>query len=94
LRQALRIVEAVDDRVADGRRFLWGDRLTLSDISFATALAPFLLPPGYAAPIPDLPQMPPVMQEIVTSFRQRPSGELVTRIYQARDANKAGEITP
>jgi glutathione S-transferase len=93
-RQALRIVEAVDDRVADGRRFLWGDRLTLSDISFATALAPFLLPPGYAAPIPDLPQMPPAMQEIVTSFRQRPSGELVTRIYQARDANKAGEITP
>ena len=52
--QSLRIVDAVDARVADGRRYLWGDRLTLSDISFATALAPFLLPSGYSAPIPDL----------------------------------------
>ncbi|HEY2247172.1 MAG TPA: glutathione S-transferase C-terminal domain-containing protein [Bradyrhizobium sp.] len=92
--QALRIVDAVDGRVADGRRFLWGDRLTLSDISFATALAPFLLPPGYSAPIPDLPQMPPVMQNIVISFRNRPSGELVKRIYQARAADSAGGITP
>jgi len=94
LNQASRIVDAVDDRVADGRRFLWGDRLTLSDISFATALGPFLLPPGYSAPIPDLPLMPPVMQNIVTSFRNRPSGELVKRIYQARAADSAGGITP
>jgi glutathione S-transferase len=92
--QTLRIVDAVDARVADGRRYLWGDRLTLSDLSLATALGPFLLPPGYTAPIPELLQMPPVMQDIVTSFRQRPSGELVKRIYQARDANKADEITP
>jgi glutathione S-transferase len=92
--QSLRIVDAVDARVADGRRYLWGDRLTLSDISFATALAPFLLPSGYSAPIPDLRVMPPEMQEIVTSFRQRPSAELVTRVYQARSADSAGGITP
>jgi len=91
--QARRIVDAVDIRIADGRRFLWGDRLTLSDISFATALAPFLLPPGYSAPIPDLSRMPQAMQEIVTSFRRRPSAELVTRVYQARAADSAGGIT-
>jgi glutathione S-transferase len=92
--QATRIVDAVDARAADGRRYLWGDRLTLSDVSFATALGPFILPPGYTAPIPDLPQMPPEMQKIVTSFRQRPSGELVKRIYQARAADSAVGITP
>jgi glutathione S-transferase len=94
LEQAERIVDAVDARVADGRRYLWGDRLTLSDVTLATALGPFLLPPGYTAPIPDLPQMPPEMHKIITSYRQRPSGELVKRIYQARAADSAGGITP
>ena len=53
-----RIVDDVNRRIADGRRFLWGERLTLSDLSFATARAPLLLPPGYTAPIPEYDQMP------------------------------------
>jgi hypothetical protein len=52
LEQTIRIVDDVDRRIADGRRFLWGDGATLADLAFATAMAPLLLPDGYTAPIP------------------------------------------
>jgi glutathione S-transferase len=81
---ASRIVEEVDRRIADGRRFLCGNRLTLSDLSFATAIAPLLLPEGYSAPIPTYAQMPAEMKQIIDSFRQRPTSALVSRIYALR----------
>jgi glutathione S-transferase len=84
LAQASRIVDEVDRRIADGRRFLCGNRLTLSDLSFATAMAPLLLPEGYSAPIPTYAQMPAEMKQIIDSFRQRPSSTLVSRIYALR----------
>jgi glutathione S-transferase len=82
--QITHIVDAVDRRIADGRRFLCGDRPTLSDLSFATAIGPFLLPPGYTAPIPAYEQMPDDLKRIIDSFRQRPSSALVSRIYALR----------
>ena len=79
-----RIVDEVDRRIGDGRRFLCGDRATLSDLGFATALAPLLLPEGYTAPIPTYEQMPDELRQIIDSFRQRPSAALVSRIYALR----------
>ncbi len=87
--QARRIVDAVDLRLADGRRFLWGDALTLSDLSVATALAPLLLPAGCTAPFPPLSLLPGNFRRIVDEFRERPSSQLVTRIYAAR--GKSGQ---
>jgi glutathione S-transferase len=85
LAQATCIVDAVDRRIKkEGRKFLCGDRPTLSDLSFATALGPFLLPPGYTAPTPAYEQMPDEMKRIIDSFRQRPSSALVSRIYALR----------
>ena len=93
---ALRIVDAADRRLADGRRFFWEERLTLTDLSLATALAPLILPPGYSAPIPAFAEMPEVMKQMVTAFRQRPSGALVNRVYEARaaDQNSTKEAMP
>jgi glutathione S-transferase len=82
--QAERIVDSVDRRLSDGRRFLWGDTLTLSDLSFATALAPLLLPEGYTAPVPPYSVIPEALKMLVDSFRRRPSSGLVTRVYAAR----------
>ncbi|WP_237478046.1 hypothetical protein [Lichenibacterium dinghuense] len=83
---ATRIVDGVDRRIADGRRFLNGDRLTLSDLAFATSLAPFILPDGYTAPIPPYDVMPAALRRIMDGFRARPSAALVGRIYAARRA--------
>jgi glutathione S-transferase len=84
LEQTTRIVDDVDRRIADGRTFLWGDSTTLSDLAFATAMAPLLLPDGYTAPIPAYSQMPAELKQLIDIFRQRPSSLLVSRIYALR----------
>lgn len=84
-----------DARLADGRRYLAGDVLTLSDLSLATAVAPLLLPAGYNAPIPPFESMPPDMQAIVTELRQHPTARFVERIYaERRPQAGAGEPRP
>lgn len=84
LLQTRRIADEVDRRIADGRKFLWGDSATLADLAFATALAPLLLPDGYTAPIPTYAEMPAEMKLIIDVFRQRPSFALVNRVYALR----------
>lgn len=82
--QTRRIVGEVERRLADGRDFLWGKGATLADLSFATALAPLLLPEGYTAPTPAYDQMPAELARIVDEFRARPAAAFVSRVYQLR----------
>jgi glutathione S-transferase len=70
-----------DRRLADGRHYLVGDTLALSDLSLAAAAAPLLLPDGYASPIPRFDVMPPEMKAIITEMRAHPTAQFVQRIY-------------
>jgi len=81
-------VGAVDARLADGRRYLVGDRFSLSDMSFANALAPLVLPGGYGGPLPAFAEMPTVAQSAVTEMQSHVAGQFALRIY--RD-HRAGE---
>lgn len=72
----------VDARLADGRKFLVGERLTLSDIAFAVAAAPVVLPDGYGGPIPPFEEMPAEVQAIVTEMRSHAAGAFALRIYR------------
>jgi glutathione S-transferase len=74
----------VNARLKDGRPFLAGDALTLSDLSFVTAAAPVLLPDGYTSPISPLENMPEEMRAIVTELRRQPAANLVEKIYDLR----------
>jgi len=76
------IFNGVEARLADGRSYLMGDRLTLSDLAFAVAAAPVVLPPDYGGPIPSFEQMPPEVQSVVTEMRARPAGAYALRIYK------------
>lgn len=82
LEEIRRVVQAVDARLADGRRYLVGDRFSLSDMAFANALGPLVLPENYGAPLPTLAEMPPVLQSVVAEMRARPAGEFALRIYR------------
>jgi glutathione S-transferase len=75
----------VNARLKDGRPFLAGDALTLSDLSFVTAAAPVLLPDGYTSPIPPLENMPEEMRAIVTELRQHTAASFVEKIYSLRE---------
>jgi len=74
--------DEVDKQLKDGRRYMVGDRLTLSDIALATAAAPILLPAGFGSPMPTLEQMPPEMVSIITEMRQRDTAKFIERIYR------------
>lgn len=76
------IFDVTDRRIADGRTFLAGDRLTLSDLSLAAASGPVLLPPDYHAPVPRFDQMPAALQDIVRELRARPTAAFVAAIYK------------
>jgi glutathione S-transferase len=92
LDQARAIVDAVDARLSDGRRYLTGDAFSLSDMAFAVAAAPIVLPDTYGGPLPTMAEMPQPVRDAVTEVRQHPAGQFALRIYRDhRAGEKAGE---
>jgi glutathione S-transferase len=89
------IFDCVDARLANGRKFLVGDRLTLSDLAFSVAAAPVVLPANYGGPMPSFDEMPSEVQAVVTEMRRRPAGLFALRIYaEQRIQLGAGLGTP
>jgi glutathione S-transferase len=82
--------ESVDARLADGRKFLVGGRLTLSDLAFAVGAAPVVLPASYGGPIPSFEEMPPEVQAVVTEMRGHPAGAFALRIYDEQRSRFGG----
>jgi len=76
------VFDTVATRLAGVRQYLLGDRLTLSDLTFAVAAAPAVLPSTYGGPIPTFDQMPPEVQALVTEMRAHPAGVFALRIYE------------
>ncbi len=75
-------LQRVDDRLADGRRYLLGDRFTLSDMAFAIAAAPAVWPEQYGGGGAALADTPPALRAVVDECRARPSGAFALRIYR------------
>jgi glutathione S-transferase len=90
LDQVRDVFTKVETRLADGRSFLVGNRLTLSDLAFADAAAPVVLPSTYGGPIPSFDQMPAPIQAAVSEMRSRPAGQYALRVYDRyRQMSKA-----
>jgi glutathione S-transferase len=76
-----RILDAADAKLADGRPFLIGDRITAADLSFCAATAPLMLDSQYGGALPTIDEVQPEMQAEVREFRQRESARFVQRLY-------------
>ena len=74
--------DATDRRIADGRRYLCGDRVTLGDIALAAASAPLLQPVGYGAKMPPIDAMPAAVADFVHELRAHPTAGFVDRLYR------------
>lgn len=89
-------IQAVLDRVAgllaDGRRYLAGDAISLADLTLASLAAPAIVPAGYGGPLPTLDEMPPAMRAQVERWRAEPAGQFILRLY--RDDRGASDGTP
>lgn len=76
-----RTFDDVGERLADGRRYLVGDRFTAADLTFAALSSPILLPARYGLELPPLEAMPAAMVGKVTRMREHPAGRFAERIY-------------
>ena len=76
------IFDETDRRLSDGRRYLVGDALTLSDLALAASAAALLLPDGYGSPMPPPEHMPQAMVSMRAELDQRETGRFVRRIYR------------
>jgi len=81
LGQIRQVVQSVEARIADGRRYLVGGRFSLSDMTFANALSPLVVAPEYGGPLPTFDEMPPELQATVKEMQSRPGGQFALRIY-------------
>jgi glutathione S-transferase len=81
-RSRARLREVLDDvkeRLADGRRYLMGERFTAADLTFASLASPMILPPKYGYPLPG--DMPGALRQEIDELRNTPAGRFVLRIY-------------
>ena len=68
--------------LADGRKFLIGDRFTVADLTFAALAAPVLMPPGHPTKFPPLDEFPAEARAQITRWRESPAGEFGLRMYR------------
>ena len=74
--------QLVEQHLADGRRYLTGDRLTAADIAFASLTAPVIFPDGYAGPLPRIEELPHAMREQVKRLRGTSAGQFALKLYR------------
>lgn len=76
------VFDTVGQRLAEGRRFLVGERFTAADLTFAALAAPVLLPRGFGAPLPSLAELPAPILSLIEEMRKTDAGEFAQRIYR------------
>lgn len=87
--KSLRYVEKefadIEQRLADGRRYLLHDRFTAADLAFACMSAPILLPTqeeGYGAYFPPQSALPAPLVELIQKFRLSTAGQFALRMFR------------
>jgi glutathione S-transferase len=79
-----RLMGVFDDvvrRLADGRRYLVGDRFTAADLTFAALSGPVVAPPGYGGPLPAFDDLPAHVQAGLRPYREHAAADFARRIY-------------
>lgn len=80
-------LDRIDARLADGRRYLVGERFTAADLTLAALLSPLIEPPEH--PVMGRARVglrAPTLDALVAEHRARASGQLVMRLYREERA--------
>ena len=74
------LLSDIEAMLADGRRFLVGDRFTAADLTFAALYSPILVPPEQ--PVTSRTVLPPSLIRLRDEALARPAGQFAARIYR------------
>jgi glutathione S-transferase len=74
-------LDAVAELLADGRRYLVGDRFSAADLAFAALCAPLIVPVEYGTPLPQPDVMPADMAARIRGWREHPAGRFALRLF-------------
>lgn len=80
LQNMLDLYDEIAGRLEDGRRYLFGDRFTAADLTFAALSAPLVIPRRYGVELPPLEEGPPELRADVEMFRAHPAGQFALRV--------------
>jgi glutathione S-transferase len=72
----------VAQRLADGRRWLFGDRFTAADLTFSALSIPLVAPPQLEARLGVFEGLPASMRARIDRYRATPAGKLAMRAYE------------
>lgn len=79
------VFSEVAARLADGRRYLVGDRLSAADITFAALATPVLAPPEVKQ-LPAPADVPASFLDVIAEMRATPAGAFALRVYREERA--------
>jgi glutathione S-transferase len=74
--------DRVAGRLADGRRFLVGDRFSAADLTFAALAASVVLPEEYGVPLPQPEALHEPLASGVRRFREHPAGAFALELFR------------
>lgn len=78
-------LDAVAQRLLDGRPYLFGDRFSAADLTFASMTAAAVLPARYGIPLPDPQSLPlPHARAWIAEVRDHLAGRYTLRLYEER----------
>ena len=80
----------VSAKLADGRRFLVGDRFTAADLTFAALATPVVWPAEHARFLGGVEALPAAMRAVIDELRATPAGAYALRLYAEERARKLG----
>jgi glutathione S-transferase len=86
--RVLAAFDAIAARFDDGRPYLFGERFTAADLTFAALAAAVVAPPEYGTPLPQLDVLPEPVAHDVAAFRAHPAGAFALRMF--REHRRAG----
>lgn len=82
LEKIQQIFAEVSAELADGRRYLCGDRFTAADLTFAALAAPMLLPDEHPTMRAPWDRIPLEMRTEIEALRKTPAGQFGLRLYR------------
>ena len=72
----------VEERLAQGGPYLFGDSLTAADIAFACTSVPVVVPDHYFVKLPALSNFPQEAQDLILPFRDSPAGLYARKLFR------------